>query len=342
MNWKDAYEKQIGMWEWLRSDLGSRHLRGWVKAECESSPTKYSVFEMLLQYEEDKLLHADPVYISEDMVDLVEFAKEGWTPETFVEEDVLVPHAFIYLARPTYLHDRHGNTVNVRAISYCPIVSEGAVVDGQGEINRVPDPSDPKLREQIDLDQENIDWTKHLRGLAVSLYSDMSDTQDDGATKTKEWLQETFGTAPDLIHLHMTPIWFGLEPDGESWDVDHPEERTAYEEWWTLVQVLLKMMMQTVAARERLYPDRHSRRRGLRRGFDPREVLVVKLRRPRHEPTGSEHDVNWTHRWIVGGHWRNQWMPSLNRHRQTWISPYVKGPDDAPLIVKRKVYEWTR
>lgn len=346
MNWKDAYEKQMSLWEWLRSDLGRRHLRNWAKAECQSSPTKYSVFEMLVPYEEDKVLQADPVYVSEDMIDLIEFAKEGWQPEMFLEEDVLVPHAFIYLARPTYLHDRHGNTVNVRAISYCPIISEGAVVDDEGEIRRVPTdqgihPTDSP-REQIDLDRENIDWTKHLRGLAVTLYSDLGDLQDEGAVKTKEMIAEVLDVVPDLVHLHMTPVWFGMEPDGESWDVDHPEERTAYEEWWTLMQVLLKMMTQNVAARQSLYPDRHSRRRGLRRGFDPREVLVVKLRRPRHEPTGSERDVNWTHQWLVGGHWRNQWMPSLNRHRQTWIGTYVKGPEGTPLIVKRKAYEWTR
>lgn len=341
MNWKDAYEKQMGLWEWLRSDLGRRHLRAWARAECQSSPTKYSVFEMLVPYEEDKLLHADPVYISEEMVDLVEFAQEGWQPETFLEEDVLVPHAFIYLARPTYLHDRHGNTVNVRAISYCPIISEGTAVaeDGVAVERRVIEAGD---RETIDTERDDIDWTKHTRGLAVSLYSDLSDLQDDGAVQTKEKLTELLDVVPDLVHLHMTPIWFGMEPDGESWDVDHPDERTAYEEWWTLMQVLLKMMTQNVAARQSMAPDRHSRRRGIRRGFDPREVLVVKLRRPRHEPTGSERDVNWTHRWLVGGHWRNQWMPSLDRHRQTWISPYVKGPDDAPLIVKRKAYEWTR
>jgi len=41
--------------------------------------------------------------------------------------------------------------------------------------------------------------------------------------------------------------------------------------------------------------------------------------------------------------WRNQWYPSLSQHRQKWISPYVKGPEDKPLVVRpRRVYQWTR
>jgi hypothetical protein len=73
-------------------------------------------------------------------------------------------------------------------------------------------------------------------------------------------------------------------------------------------------------------------------------VVVVKLRREqgeRHEPTGEE--GNYSHRWIVGGHWRNQWYATESIHRQIWISPYVKGPEDRPLIVRpRRVFQWER
>ncbi len=42
-------------------------------------------------------------------------------------------------------------------------------------------------------------------------------------------------------------------------------------------------------------------------------------------------DVNWTHQWLVSGHWRDQWHPSTRSHKLTWIAPYVKGPPDLPL-----------
>lgn len=43
--------------------------------------------------------------------------------------------------------------------------------------------------------------------------------------------------------------------------------------------------------------------------------------------------IEWSHRWIVSGHWRNQWYPSSGTHELTYILPYVKGPDDKPLRI---------
>ena len=70
---------------------------------------------------------------------------------------------------------------------------------------------------------------------------------------------------------------------------------------------------------------------------------VVTLRRP-DAPSPHEHsDVEWSRRWVVSGHWRNQWYPSLGVHRQIWISPYVKGPEEAPLVVRKdRVFELVR
>jgi hypothetical protein len=42
------------------------------------------------------------------------------------------------------------------------------------------------------------------------------------------------------------------------------------------------------------------------------------------------------------GHWRKQWYPSQERNVPIWISPYVKGPDGAPLLAGEKVYAWQR
>jgi hypothetical protein len=73
--------------------------------------------------------------------------------------------------------------------------------------------------------------------------------------------------------------------------------------------------------------------------------VIVRLRREAgDEPPGEENgEANYSHRFIVSGHWRNQWYPSEKLHRQIWISPYVKGPEDKPLIVRpRRVFQWQR
>ena len=45
----------------------------------------------------------------------------------------------------------------------------------------------------------------------------------------------------------------------------------------------------------------------------------------------------YTIRWVVSGHWRNQWYPAAELHRPRWIDGYVKGPADAPLKITSTV-----
>lgn len=67
-------------------------------------------------------------------------------------------------------------------------------------------------------------------------------------------------------------------------------------------------------------------------------VRVVRLRRPERaaRPDDAPGDpVEWSCRWIVRGHWRDQWFPKLQKNQPIWITPYVKGPDDKPLKTPR-------
>lgn len=48
-------------------------------------------------------------------------------------------------------------------------------------------------------------------------------------------------------------------------------------------------------------------------------------------------EVEWSHRWLVRGHWRQQWYASEGVHRAIYINPHIKGPEDKPLIVRDKV-----
>jgi hypothetical protein len=56
----------------------------------------------------------------------------------------------------------------------------------------------------------------------------------------------------------------------------------------------------------------------------------------------GETDVEWSHRWIVRGHWRKQWFPLRSAHVPVWIHPYIKGPADKPLRVLPEVYAVAR
>lgn len=76
----------------------------------------------------------------------------------------------------------------------------------------------------------------------------------------------------------------------------------------------------------------HSARAAAERAGVPAEARVVQLRRsdrPRNDDTRQR---DWQHRWVVRMHRVRQWYPSENRHKIIYRGPYIKGPDDKPLL----------
>jgi len=105
-------------------------------------------------------------------------------------------------------------------------------------------------------------------------------------------------------------------------------------------------LRQRIAVTSSGHIERH-RRRQLTREHDAvlTDVKVVQLRRS-ESPQGqapAQDSVEWSCRWIVNGHWRNQYHPSTGKHELKYILPYVKGPEDKPLRVQTQtVYSVTR
>jgi hypothetical protein len=91
-------------------------------------------------------------------------------------------------------------------------------------------------------------------------------------------------------------------------------------------------------------PDRATRRRLERRGRPVPDVRIVNLAARHRAATaapGGHRDVEWTRRWIVSGHWRQQACgPGRTQHRPVYIAPFIKGPEDKPLVVNEPVKVW--
>jgi hypothetical protein len=114
-----------------------------------------------------------------------------------------------------------------------------------------------------------------------------------------------------------------------------------------LIQATWLLMGQSLATSERVAADRPSRRRIQRLDRDyGTEVRLIRLRRARTDrgtdPAERPGTREYQHRWVVRGHWRDQWYPSRGAHRPLWISPYIAGPEDAPLIGGEKVFVLAR
>ena len=106
------------------------------------------------------------------------------------------------------------------------------------------------------------------------------------------------------------------------------------------------LMSQTIVEQAKETGDRTQRRR-LEREKCPTEIVVIQFRKRKYvnergEETEESKKIDWSHRWIVGGHWR--WQPYKDPasggeiKKRIWISPYVKGPEDKPLVAKSKVF----
>ena len=67
-------------------------------------------------------------------------------------------------------------------------------------------------------------------------------------------------------------------------------------------------------------------------------IRIIQLRRRGPAINGGEaQSRDYSCRWLVRGHWRNQFYPSSKSHRPRFIPAYVKGPDDKPLKQPAKV-----
>ena len=71
------------------------------------------------------------------------------------------------------------------------------------------------------------------------------------------------------------------------------------------------------------------------------DVRVIVLRHRTVHPDGHEPqptDVNWSHQWMVNGHWGFRACgPGRTQRRLVYIAPYIKGPPDKPLIIRDDV-----
>lgn len=105
-----------------------------------------------------------------------------------------------------------------------------------------------------------------------------------------------------------------------------------------MVAAVIHFMGQRIVKHVTHHPSRAVARRLPAHVADP-VVQVITLRtreyRSDDEATGER---EYHTRWIVRGHWRNQWYPSEGRHKPIYVNPYVKGPEGAPVKNATKLF----
>jgi hypothetical protein len=102
-------------------------------------------------------------------------------------------------------------------------------------------------------------------------------------------------------------------------------------------------MQQTIVSLTTEEPPKSFLKAARRHDLPLQPVTVVGLRSAAHRGTEGG-QVDWSHRWLVRGHWRNQKCKEDGEWttRLVWIHPHVKGPEGKPLLIREHVYSLTR
>lgn len=329
--WDTALDAQTSLLRSFGTLDGRKYMSGFVESlgragvfdattgEIVSGDPEYA--SMLVHAAATYLTECDPMYVSADLTELVDYAADhtSYKPEPLVVTDLITPHGFAYFSKPLYVTDTRGLQMPFRAIQWNPTVRKTAPGPGI----------------DVALDGQMYD------GVVITLYAHRGDGDplDDG----HRYSDISIGGS-DLAMEYVTTLRFGQESEVFEKD-DSIRDMLAH------VKVFFRLCQQTIAVPRHERVARPTWKRAKATWKEIKEVVVFTLRRAKNaaQYEGDEREVQWSHRWMVNGHWRNQ--PYIERdqegnkftvRRQIWIAPYVKGPDDKPLILKRRAFELVR
>jgi hypothetical protein len=318
-DWERALDKQLATYLWWHTPIAERFAGAWVD-DVNSKYARGDTADRMIDINRRLLWRADPIYVTPDMADLLEAAYPSFEPEPLREDDLIIPDGFALLPRLFYIPDVWGKQTSVRAIAW----QRSTIAD---------------------------DDDKPIPGVHVSLFCNADDRDDYSAKWDIDWMRKIYGDAMSLVV--STPYAFGddievrlaatMESRIDRDNIDVETARTSALSEIRLLQCFWRLTKQQIAVGFPHHPSRATRRRSERAEYPDKYVTVVTLRRPRAESSEPEHHtVDWKMRWIVSGHWR--WQPYKDgSRRQIWIAPYVKGPEDRPLSVRKmRVFQWSR
>jgi hypothetical protein len=246
------------------------------------------------------LQNAELYWVSPDMVKMLQAVALGM-PD--VHPRPTVPRALVVFAMPMLGHDaRSGAPIHAAAYLWGPVTvldMDCVEIEALGWRDYINPPDlTPAQQEQ---------WRALIPTRLV-------------ATGGSEWPEGC-----------LTSDFSTLAADGAVMTSSMLEDRRVMAAFWQLCE-------QRVTVETQDPGDRHVRRRAERAGMKLNPVRVITLRKASRpvEPEGTV--IDWTHRWVVGGHWRQQpWGPRRELRRAQWIQPFVKGPADKPLVVRETV-----
>lgn len=321
----------------LRADLAARldHPRvrlamaGTIRAG--GGGDRWTQADLVVDYTRRSILKAENFFVVRDMTDLVEQGASVLDASDLADV-TLVPSesGFAYFEKPLRLVDIRQSEILVNAVLWDTTGDDTVVIHMWNDEYRTPDAA--SLTTQADAlvpkdltnsERRALDELLKVRGrwgyVGVVLYVNGEQIGDERVEVSEE-LAEQYA---DVEGVQTAPF-------------SNPKR---------FLHSLWLMLNQTLVERGRDFGDRRFARRMKRMGL-PNDVTIIRFRRTeytrKHE--GEAH-VEWSHRWLVRGFWR--WQPYKNEkgewdRKRIWINPFIKGPEDKPLVITNKINAFVR
>lgn len=292
-----AQESLLAMWESPKGQtIMSRY--------CRATGDKFEISWGKLT---DELRSAEPILVTPDICNFLEYAVNSW-PDKFTlrREDIPLRQGFVmfekHLWMPMQFLEERGE----------PDRADLAFLVWKMGI--ISDPSSPWYgRECLSYSFYDEEWE--------------SDKYYGGMFHSSGWI---LGENEDWAHNVFRKF-----PPTE-WSLARMKLSVKY------LMCFLRFISQKILIESLESVKNKGVRRSLERGSLRRvpDVHVVKLRRREYKkaqeeanPSGRKLD---NHRWPVAGHFHNYHFSRTGEYRPLWIDAYEKGPENKPLIVRKK------
>lgn len=264
-------------------------------------------------------------YVSPHMSDLAAAASETMPDEPVLKSDPPSTHGFMYLPQPMRFMDIRGRLCSVSAIVWVS-VGPGCVVWFLSDRDEVKDMVNADMRRRFTPEEIVL-----LPKLQLAAQASFRWDQPLPRSITNQTLIPNASSID--IHWEGDNLVFATDTFMEL------NVQVKRDPLLAMVLVIWRLMQQTLTSVERERVDRGTWRHARRVKFKDHEVTVIALRRRAPSDEHGEHTVEWSHQWVVRGHWRRQPCKVEGEwtHRVIYINPYLKGPEDAPLLVRDRV-----
>ena len=318
--WQRALDVQMDFWKWCDSAPGRTYnycffLEVLNKLGFEDETNVGPPSAQLARHLISTLWQADTMYVTSDMLHLLMQAAQDLPEEaTFDEKTLITPNGFCLFEEPIVGSYSNGETILFHGMTW--------------KVDVVNVSNDPTKMGKQD------------RCIVIYFLVDPTDDRDAYNQKFVSSLREFSVTTPPLTLQHFYPATVGSTiARGSS-----PDIKTVADTLRLFIAMHL-LGQQKIGEPMQMRPDRATRKRMARTyGINERLITLITLRRKSvkkddHEPA----KVEWSRRWAVQGHWRNQYYPKTDTHSYVYIHEYIKGPEDKPFIPsERRIFNFRR